>query len=86
MCALAQELQDRIWDLETVDGIWKQKMGNLLPKIEKALHEKLTPALNDSTPDGKELQAEIFRCTEEIKQTMLEYEKELIEYYGNNTT
>ena len=82
MAALSQVLLEEIWSMEEADPLWKQKMRNILPKIDKALHEKIAPMYNDTTAEGKALQAEVLQCATEIKNGITPYKEELIKIYG----
>lgn len=84
MAALSQVLVEHIWELERADVLWKQKMRNILPKVEKALHEKLDPMYKDDTEEGKKLQAEVLQCATEIKKGLEPYVKELMKIYGES--
>ena len=84
MTALSQVLLEEIWELESADPVWKNKMRNLLPKIEKALSDKINPMYKDDTEGGKALQKEVLTCTTEIKNGLIPYKKHLIEEYGKS--
>ena len=86
MASLSQVLVESIWELQENDPWWSNKMRNILPKIEKGLHEKVTPLLKEDTEGGKALQKEILQCTTEITKGLEEYKKYLIEEYGKANT
>jgi len=86
MAALSQVLLETIWELEHAEPLWKEKMRNLLPKMDKALHEKIAPMYKDDTASGKALQKEVLQCATEIKNGLDPYKKELIKMYGEANT